>query len=85
MDMSAQALRAICVQNKLYRTPHLNDNLYANFKGFRNLCGLEQYVNLKALFLEGNALEDLHDMPLLNDLKCLCVKRFPRFAIHLHA
>jgi dynein assembly factor 1 len=71
MEMTKSVLRDICTQTKLYRTPHLNDKLYLNFKGFTHIAGLEEYVNLKALFLEGNALQSLAGMPRLEELKCL--------------
>lgn len=69
--MTKQALLDICKQNQLYRTPSLNDKLYCNFKGFTNIACLEDYVNLKALFLEGNVLESLEGLPPLKELKCL--------------
>lgn len=71
MEMTKSVLRDICTQTKLYRTPHLSDKLYLNFKGFTHIAGLEEYVNLKALFLEGNALQSLAGMPRLEELKCL--------------
>lgn len=71
MEMTSSVLRDICTQTKGYRTPHLNDKLYLNFKGFTHIAGLEEYVNLKALFLESNALESLAGMPRLEELKCL--------------
>lgn len=71
MDMTKQALRDICTQAKLYRTPGLNAKLYCNFKGFKTIANLDDYCNLKALFLEGNALQNLQGMPELKELKCL--------------
>ncbi|KXZ45339.1 hypothetical protein GPECTOR_56g436 [Gonium pectorale] len=73
--MTKQALLDICKQNNLYRTPSLNDNLYLNFKGFSQIACLEEYVNLKALFLEGNVLESLEGLPTLKELKCLYVQQ----------
>lgn len=69
--MTKAALIEICKNNGLYRTPSLNDKLYCNFKGFSQIAGLEEYVNLKALFLEGNVLESLEGLPPLKELKCL--------------
>ena len=69
--MTKQALRQICKDHKLYVTPHLNDKLYCNFKGFGSIGELEEYVNLKALFLEGNAIDSLEGLPPLSQLKCL--------------
>ena len=69
--MTKQALRQICKDHKLYMTPHLNDKLYCNFKGFGSIGDLEEYVNLGALFLEGNAIDSLEGLPPLSQLKCL--------------
>lgn len=79
MEMTKEVLREICHQHKLYRTPALNDKLYCNFKGFRSITNLEQYTGLKALFLEGNALESLEGLNAQKELKCLfaqnnCIK-----------
>ncbi|GIL87407.1 hypothetical protein Vretifemale_15526, partial [Volvox reticuliferus] len=73
--MTKEALLEICKQNQLYRTPSLNDKLYLNFKGFSQIACLEDYVNLKALFLEGNVLESLEGLPPLKELKCLYVQQ----------
>lgn len=71
MEMTKSVLRDICTQNNLYRTPHINEKLYLNFKGFTQIASLEEYTSLKALFLEGNALQSLEGMPRLEDMKCL--------------
>lgn len=71
MEMTRQALLASCKEHKLYRTPALNDKLYLNFKGFTRIANLEEYVNVKALFLESNALTSLDGLPQLDELRCL--------------
>lgn len=71
MEMTREALLRVCKENKLYQTPSLNDKLYCNFKGFTSVGCLEEYVNLKSLFLEGNAIESLRGLPPLPQLKCL--------------
>ncbi|PNH10461.1 Leucine-rich repeat-containing protein ODA7 [Tetrabaena socialis] len=73
--MTKEALLDICKQNDLYRTPSLNDKLYCNFKGFSEIACLEEYINVKALFLEGNVLESLDGLPTLKELKCLYVQQ----------
>eukprot|EP00775_Hariotina_reticulata_P005377 gene5377-5612_t len=73
MQMTRETLRDLCTQHKLYRTAHLNDKLYLNFKGFTQIENLEEYINLKAIFLEGNALQSLEGIPPLEQLKCLYV------------
>ena len=69
--MTQQSLRDICKEHKLYRTPNLNDSMYCNFKGFTNIDNLAEYTALKALFLEGNALDSLEGLPALAELRCL--------------
>jgi hypothetical protein len=71
MEMTQSALREICIEHKLYRTPALNDSLYCNHKGFGALANLEAYTALKALYLEGNVLRSLEGLPPLAELKCL--------------
>jgi len=71
MQMTKQSLLEICKEQKLYRTPSLNDKLYLNFKGFVNIANLDDYVNVRALFLEGNAISSLEGLPPLKELRCL--------------
>lgn len=71
MEMTKASLLEICKVNKLYRTPALNDKLYCNFKGYTRISNLEPYTALKALFLEGNALDSFDGLPYLEELKCL--------------
>ena len=75
--MTAGVLKQICKEHKLYTTPSLNDVLYCNYKGFGSISNLEPYSGLKALFLEGNALDSLEGLPALKDLKCLYVSDAP--------
>lgn len=70
-QMTKEALKTICKENDLYRTPSLNDKLYCNFKGFGHIENLDEYCNLRALFLEGNVLENLDGLPELKELRCL--------------
>jgi len=77
MEMSKAAILDLCKEHSLYRTPHINDRLYLNFRGFSRVANLEEYTGLKALFLEGNGLESLDGLPELPLLKCLCAPRPP--------
>jgi dynein assembly factor 1 len=70
-EMTRKALLDICKEQQLYRTPSLNEKLYLNFKGFVNIGNLEDYVNVRALFLEGNAISTLEGLPPLKELRCL--------------
>lgn len=72
MLMTSAELRRICKEHKLYQTPSVNDKLFCNLRGFRNIANLEPYTGLKALFLEGNCLQDVDGIPELDSLRCLC-------------
>ena len=71
MQMDRASLLAVCKQHRLYQTPHLNDKLFCNFQGFTSIGGLEPYTGVRALFLEGNALESTTGLPHLPELRCL--------------
>ena len=44
---------------RYYRTPCLNDKLFLHYKGFSNVKNLEQFINLKCLYFEGNGCRSL--------------------------
>jgi len=73
--MTREALLEICKEQKLYRTPKLNDKLYANFKGFQQIDGLEEYTALRALFLEGNAIDTITGLSTCTELRCLYLQQ----------
>ncbi|KAG1675504.1 hypothetical protein FOA52_001803 [Chlamydomonas sp. UWO 241] len=73
--MTPSVLKQICKDTQLYRTPALNDKLYLNFKGFTQISSLEEYTGLKALFLEGNAIDSIEGLPALPELRCLFLQQ----------
>ena len=71
-EMTVEVIRRMCKEKDLYRTPHLNEKLYLHFMGFEHIRNLEAYVNLKAIFLEGNALQSLAGLaPHCAQLRCV--------------
>lgn len=73
--MDAETLRELCLDNDGYETPELNDNLYAHFRGFQRIEGLERYCNLKALWLESNGLSKIENLECLTNLRCLYLNK----------
>lgn len=71
MDMTKAVLRQLCKDNSLYITPSINDKLYLHYKGFRCIQNLDEYVGLKALWLEGNGLSKIEGFEKLILLKSL--------------
>ncbi len=52
-------------------TPHLNDVLFLNHKGFTRIANLDKYTGLKTLWLESNNLSKIENIDHLSDLRCL--------------
>lgn len=73
--MDADTLRELCLDNDGYETPELNDSLYAHFRGFQRIEGLEAYYNLKALWLESNGLSKIENLEHLVSLRCLYLSK----------
>jgi len=73
--MDAETLRELCLDNDGYETPELNDSLYAHFRGFQRIEGLEAYYNLKALWLESNGLSKIENLEPLVNLRCLYLSK----------
>ncbi|KAK1930520.1 Dynein assembly factor 1 [Phytophthora citrophthora] len=73
--MDAETLRELCLENDGYETPELNDSLYAHFRGFQRIEGLEAYYNLKALWLESNGLSKIENLDHLVNLRCLYLSK----------
>ena len=72
MEMTVDVVRRMCKEKDLYRTPHLNDKLYLHFMGFDRIANLDEYVNVKSIFLEGNALQSLDGLaPHCSQLRCI--------------
>ena len=69
--MTPKALRKICVEKGGYATPELNDTVYFHYKGFSRIEGLDAYVGVKALWLEGNGFFKIENLEPLQNLVCL--------------
>lgn len=58
-EMTPAALVELCKKNGGYRQPHLNDQLYLQLQGFRKIQNLEPYKNVKAIWLDQNAISEV--------------------------
>ncbi|ETV91822.1 hypothetical protein H310_13652 [Aphanomyces invadans] len=71
MEMNKATLRKICKDLDLYSTPSINDRLYLHYKGFRRIENLEEYTNVKVIWLEGNGFNKIEGLTALRELRSL--------------
>jgi hypothetical protein len=71
MLMTKDVLVKSCKENGGYRQPHLNDQLFLQCRGFCEIGNLEEYTNLKALWLDQNAIQSIENVGHLSKLVSL--------------
>ncbi|XP_037958591.1 dynein assembly factor 1, axonemal homolog isoform X2 [Teleopsis dalmanni] len=64
-------LRELCRKHKLYQTPALNDVLYLHYQGIQFIEELEEYTELKCLWLENNAISKIEGLQNQTKLRSL--------------
>ena len=68
-QITEEFLAALCEENEAYITPHLNDQMFLHFKGFKKIECLEKYYNLKTLWLESNGIRTISGLDHLTKLR----------------
>jgi dynein assembly factor 1, axonemal len=71
IEMTSALLKKYCKDNGLYSTPSINDKIYLHYKGFRCIQNLDEYVNLKCIWLEGNGLSRIEGLDKLTILRTI--------------
>ena len=61
----------LCYYNGGYDSPEFNGNLYLHFFGFKKIENLDNFKNLRVLYLESNAIEKIENLNNLKNLECL--------------
>lgn len=69
--MTAEAVHSICEERNLWPQPHLNTQLYLNYKGFETIECLEEYCNIRVLHLGNNFIATIEGLERMTDLRCL--------------
>jgi len=69
--MTKDALRKSCERDGLYRTARLNEKLFLHYKGWERVENLEEYTDLKVLWLEGNGLVKIEGLEAQKQLRTL--------------
>ena len=75
-EMTEGALLGLCRERGLYaHRPELNEVLHVTDRGVLRIAGLAAFFGLRALCLEGNAVEDIEGLEGCPDLRCLYLAR----------
>lgn len=69
--MTPELLHEICSERSMYTQPHLNTQLFLNYKGFEAIEGLEDYVSVKSLHLSNNCIGKIEGLDRMSDLRSL--------------
>jgi len=69
--MTPYNLNLLCIKDDLYEQPYLNSKLYLHYQGFKKIENLEEYKNLKTLWLENNCLTKIENIGHLQELNSL--------------
>eukprot|EP00933_Yihiella_yeosuensis_P061966 TRINITY_DN64857_c0_g1_i1.p1 TRINITY_DN64857_c0_g1~~TRINITY_DN64857_c0_g1_i1.p1 ORF type:complete len:538 (+),score=136.10 TRINITY_DN64857_c0_g1_i1:42-1616(+) len=69
--MTPEAVMAICQERNMWMQPHLNTQLFLNYKGFDSIDGLEDYTNIKSLHLGNNSISKIEGLDRMADLRSL--------------
>ncbi|BBN08026.1 dynein axonemal assembly factor 1 [Marchantia polymorpha subsp. ruderalis] len=71
-DMTPQSLKKLCKDLKLYSScPELNEILHLHQKGIVKMKNLDEYVNLRTIYFECNAISKIEGLDHLVNLRCL--------------
>lgn len=69
--ITKEFLRRLCEYNQTYETPKLNTHLYLHYMGFIDIRNLDEYINLRALWLENNMIQEIENLSCLTKLRFL--------------
>lgn len=69
--MTPELLQSICKERQMWMLPHLNTQLYLNYKGFLRIEGMEDYVNVRSLMLDNNNITKIEGLDRMTELRSL--------------
>lgn len=69
--ITVKFIKNLCEQQELFDTPNLNKRLYLHYQGFIDIRNLDEYTNLRALWLENNLISRISGLNNLSKLRCL--------------
>ena len=71
VHMTKKAILESCRKHDGFIVPEINDTLYLHYEGYPRIKNLEEYVNLKALWLNNNQITRIENISHLTQLTAL--------------
>lgn len=71
LPITKKAIVDSCMKHGFYIVPELNDVLYLQCKGYTKIADLEEYINVKTLWLNNNSLSSISCLSTLANLSTL--------------
>jgi len=69
--MTPEVLQAICKERHMWAQPHLNTQLFLNYRGFDAIESLEDYTSVRSLHLGNNNIRRIDGLDRMSDLVSL--------------
>eukprot|EP00435_Cladocopium_sp_Y103_P040772 s1774_g11.t1 len=69
--INAEVLRKACVENRGFELPELNEVLILHYRGFRKIENLDEYHNVRSIFLECNGISKIENLEVMPHLVSL--------------
>ena len=69
--LTKKFIQQCCEKNELFITPHLNTMLYLHYIGIRKITNLEEYTDVRCLYMQNNAIEKIEGLDRLIAIRCL--------------
>ena len=69
--ITSEVLRKACVTNRGFELPELNEVLILHYRGFRKIENLEEYHNVRSIFLECNGISKIENLEVMPHLVSL--------------
>jgi len=69
--MTPELLLSICKERQMWTQPHLNTQLFLNYKGFLRIEAMEDYCNVRALHLDNNNISAIEGLDRMTELRSL--------------
>jgi len=73
-EMTKKYIKKQCLKHDLYSTPELNTILYLHYQGFEKIENLDEYTEIKCLFIQNNAISIIENLDKCKNLRNIVIE-----------